>query len=276
MPEVHYKGMNFIKFDIDKKFNLIKRIFMGGDDMKKFVAVAILVLAVMIFPVNVSAAVDYRPVSATALKDIIGNWYNTKGELVLTISNDYRLNGYQIVSVGFMGDTAAMYKIKVSDGNESGDIEVMKDGSWNSKAHEMLVVNWTSNDGYSLRRTKNQQYFESIGGIYLGMDKNQVVSLYGQPSTVENRNSRSTWKYNKEGFDVRFNYNVVTGITIYPYGNRKFDRSGLSANNAITDFGYKYNTSVTRRGNLDIGTGEVIHIDRNGVTLGIFTPGYVF
>lgn len=243
--------------------------------MKKIFAVVILVVATMIFPEKVLA----YAVPVSNLKDIIGNWYNTKGELVLTISNDYRLNGYQIVSVDFEGDTAAMYKITIGDGNKSGDIEVMRSSSYNSKAHEMLVVNWTSDDCYALRRTKNPQYFESIGGIYLGMDVAEVLKTYGEPSSAEHFDRvMREWilKYDKIGMDVSVYAGVVTEITIYPYGNRKFDRSGLSANNAITDFGYKYNTSVTRRGNLDIGTGEVIHIDRNGVTLGIFTPGYVF
>ena len=92
----------------------------------------------------------------------------------------------------------------------------------------------------ALRNTKNPHYFESVGGIYLGMSKNQVLSLYGQPSTVETRHRFSTWKYNDDGFDVEFRYNIVEKITIYRNGNRRFDWLGLSANNSRADFINKY------------------------------------
>lgn len=86
---------------------------------------------------------------------------------------------------------------------------------------------------------------------------------------------------NNLGLEVNFRLNIVTGITIYPYGNIKFDWSGLSAKSSSSDFEYKYNASMTGRGNIDIGHGELICINKirfgnNGVYLGIFTPGYVF
>ena len=172
-----------------------------------------IVLAVMIFPAMTCQADDYQSVSVTALKDIVGNWYDTNGNLVMSISNDYKLNGCPIISVGFMGDSAAMYKIRINEGNRYRDIEVLETGSG---YHEILDVDWTNDSkGYALRRTKEQKYYESIGGIYLGMDKNQVLKLYGQPSKVETRNRYTTWKYNNDGFDVEFMFNVVEKITIY-------------------------------------------------------------
>ena len=72
------------------------------------------------------------------------------------------------------------------------------------------------------------------------MSKNQVLSLYGQPSKVETRHRFSTWKYNNDGFDVEFEYDIVNSITIYRNGNRRFDWSGLSCNSLLDDFKYKY------------------------------------
>ena len=235
-----------------------------------------IVVAVMLFPaMTCQAYVTYQmPKQLTDLKWIVGNWYDTNGNLVLSISNDYKINGCTVMSVDFTADTAGIYKIVINEGNGNKNIELWHTGSQAKSYHEMLVI-WTSNTtGSALRRTKNPQYFESIGGIYLGMDKNQVVSLYGQPLRVENQHRYSTWKYS--GFEVSFEWNVVIGITIYPNGDRRFDWSGLSANSSNSDFAYKYNTDVTRRGNLNIGHGELINLGQNSVSLRIFTSGYVF
>ena len=247
--------------------------------MKKFLAVFTITLAFAVFISAMTCEASSVPV--TELKEIIGNWYDTKGNLVLKISNDYKINGCTVLDIDLGVGTAGIYKIRIDEGNRYRIIELMHSVSWNSSDHEMLVMNWRSSDGNSLRRTKTPRYFESVGGIYLGMDKNQVVSLYGQPSSTENRESSSTWKYNDLGLDVHFQWNIVTGITIYPYGDRKFDWSGLSARSSQADFEYKYNSSMSRRGNIDIGHGEVIRMNRirfgnDGVSLEIFTSGYAF
>ena len=72
----------------------------------------------------------HNSVPITQLKDIVGSWYDTEGNLILTISNDYKLNGHQITSVGFMGDTVAMYKIVFNDGTQSRYVEVTYTGSY--------------------------------------------------------------------------------------------------------------------------------------------------
>ena len=245
--------------------------------MKKFFA-TILVLGLMFFYANCQAATNYNSVPITQLKNIVGSWYDTEGNLILTISNDYKLNGHQITSVGFMGDTVAMYKIVFNDGNQSKYIEVTNAGNnERSSYHNILVVTLANrNAAVALRRTKDPQYVESIGGIYLGMDKDQVLRLYGKPSEVTSNRTASTWTYSNSGFKVHFEWNVVTGITIYSYGDRKFDGSGLSARSSASDFAYKYNTEVNRRGNLNIGHGELIRIDKDSVYLGILTLGYSF
>lgn len=242
--------------------------------MKKFFTVLMIALAVAVFlPAMTCQALDYQSVSVTHLKWIVGNWYDSKGNLVLTISNDYKINGCAVMAVGFVGDTAGMYKIRINEGTRYKDIEVCHD---DGDYHEGLVLNWLNNNAVSLRRTKEPRYFESVGGIYLGMDKNQVVSLYGQPSSIVNNiQNNATWKYKKEGFDVRFYCGVVVEITIYSNGNRRFDWSGLSANSSKADFAYKYNSEVSHRGSIRIGHGEVIAIGTGKVTLQILDPGYV-
>lgn len=238
--------------------------------MKK-IFTALTVALIVTFTANLCAAMDYYSVPVTHLKSIIGNWYDTNGNLVLNISNNYTINGYSIVSVGYTGDTVAFYKVRITDGSSYGDVYLQTMGSYDGY-HSMLVLN----EQFALRNSQSPRYVESVGGIYLGMDKNQVAALYGQPSSISNQHNYTTWKYINEGFHVTFNYDVVSEITIYKYGNRRFDRSGLSAKSSRADFEYKYNSSVSRRGNINIGHGELIAIGNDGVSLRCFTSGYVF
>ena len=221
-------------------------------DFGKIFVLALLV----IIPAKVSAD-DYRSVDVTVLKNIIGNWYDTKGNLVLTISSDYKVNGCTVMSVGYTADSAAFYKVRINEGGSYKDIEFEHSGA---SYHETITLN-----GYSLRRTKNPQYFESIGGIYLGMSKSDVLKLYGQPTSETKYKFEATLKYANDGFDVHIFGDTVSSVTIYVRGNRKFDRTGLSARNSINDFFRKYNASPypnSRRG-VKIGYGEVIFVFEN-------------
>ena len=239
--------------------------------MKNFLS-ALMIAFVVAFSANICAA-GSTPV--TKLKNIIGNWYDTKGNLVLSIGKDYKINGCTVTVVDYQADSAELYKIRINESNGYRDIDLITSGSYEGY-HELLVLNFRNNNPLALRRTKIPRYVESVGGVYLGMDKNQVVSLYGQPSSAENGRRSSTWKYNKEGFSVTFEYGVVADITIYRGGNRRFDWSGLSASSSRADFAYKYNSTVSHRGNINIGHGELISISDNGVSLRCFMPGYVF
>ena len=246
--------------------------------LKRVVMMVALVVAIFFQASDCAAAIDYRQVSLSQLKSIAGDWYSTEGDLVLSIRNErLTIDGktYKIISLGFTGDTVAFYKLTVDMGSDYGEIELISTGSYKG-VHSILAINKYN---YGLRDTKNPRYYESIGGVYLGMDKNQLVSLYGQPTNKTTVGRDECWIYSREGFEVHFNRwatNMISLIKIYPNGNRRFDRSGLSANSTRSEFASKYNTTVTRRGNLDIGSGEMIHIDSDGVTLQIITAGMIF
>lgn len=245
----------------------------------KIFVIGLIFSSMMIFSENCSAALDYYSVDVTYLKDIIGNWYDSNGNLVFSISKDYKLNGCQMMSVGMVGDAGgAGYKIVYKDGGQNKYIEVWLTGS-EAIEHDILLMNGLNSNNYALRRTKNPQYFESVGGIYLGMNQNEVLKLYGEPSAKEHFDrffSDWIWKYNNLGLEVSVYGGIVTSITIYSYGDRKFDLSGLSAKNSKSDFEYKYNSSFSRRGNLNIGHGELINFYNGTVSLRILTLGSVF
>ena len=225
-----------------------------------------------------AAAVNYRQVNLSYLNNIAGDWYSTEGDLFLSIRNERLTIGgktYKIISLGFAGDTAAFYKLTIDMGANHGELELIATGSYKGVHSVLSIVKYN----YGLRKTKEPRYYESIGGVYLGMDKNQLVSLYGQPTNKTTRGRAECWIYSREGFEVLFDSlaaNMISLIKIYPNGNRHFDRSGLSANSTPSEFAAKYNTTITRRGNLDIGSGEMIHIGNDGVTLQLFTAGMIF
>ena len=98
--------------------------------MRKLTAMFMLV-AVLIMATVTCQAMDYQdiPISQAFGKNGIatGEWYDTNGNLVLTINDGY-INGEQIISAGYTGDTVAFYKFRVKDGESYKDIEILNFG----------------------------------------------------------------------------------------------------------------------------------------------------
>lgn len=249
--------------------------------MKKFLSALTFTLEVAVFIPTMTCQASSVPV--TKLKEIIGNWYDTKGNLVLTIGNDYKVNGCKVVALYlnphyqpiFTPQSSAIYTCKIADGSGYRDIHLDYHSMPSvylstSDYHETIFLN----GNIALRRTKEPRYFESVGGIYLGMNKDQVLRLYGSPSNViERNNGRITWKYDKQKFDIWFSADIVDSITIYKSGDRRFDWSRLSANNTRAEFKSRYGGKAGQlgesRGPWIIGYGESINFRNDSVTLSI-------
>ena len=212
----------------------------------------------IIFPANCSAGDVHN------LKNIIGDWYDTNGNLALTISEDYSINGCKILNselFGFTNCTAGIrYDLKIIEKTGVRDLILEYVSSSTAKKfseenyHEMIIID-TKNIYY---RSKNQRHYESVGGI-----------LYGEPSSVEKdpNYNRYEFKYKNDGFDVEFVGDRVFEIIIYDYGNRKFDISGLSARDSEESYKkfYKPKADVGIRGSVFyIGNGELIIPPPNG------------
>ena len=221
------------------------------DSLKIFV-IGLIFSSVMIFSANCSA--DYYNQPVTEMKNFFGNWYDKNGNLALKIGSDYSINGCKVVSFYMytyddrhrpnnfviMPQSSADYVAKIIENGRTRDIEL---DVYGQDYFKILVAN-----GNIYYNTINPKHFESVGGIYLGMNKNKILSLYGQPSTVQAKrnvfNGNEIWKYNNEGFELKFVEDFVTEIKIYSTGNRRFDWSGLSCKNSLQDFisKYRYNS----------------------------------
>lgn len=208
------------------------------------------------------------------LNRLAGNWYDSKGKLVLSIGNDGKINGHPVSSIHlnttfrlvFFGP--AVWVCRVATNGSYTNI-IIDDGGLDD--HRMMIYNGK----FALRKDKVQKYYESVGGIYLGMDKDQVVSLYGTPSKTETVRQYEYWTYNNEGFKLTFVGNVVTCITFYKNGNRRFDKSGLSALDTLETYQNFYGAEhFTSSRTLLIGHGEGISVDKNnGVSLWMAREG---
>ena len=227
-----------------------------------------MVVAVMMIPATGYA--DYYTVPVTQLNKFVGTWYDVNGNVALTIGSDYSINGCKVLSFSLNNNyqpICCFYSCRTNEGNRVRDIslDATTTASYNDY-HQMIILNGQN----GLRRSKNPKYFESIGGIYIGMGKNEVLRLYGQPSRISNGYGwTKAWHYNQENFDVNFAGDTVISISIYKNGNRRFDRTGLSANDSYNTFKYNYNARDILRHSLDIGHGEMITFYNNYVTLEI-------
>ena len=115
--------------------------------------------------------------------------------------------------------------------------------------HAHIVLNYSNDDftkGIFLLRTKEPQYYESVGGIGIDMPSKEVISLYGAPENLkQNRGSNGsvygeTWTYSKLGLQLGICFGRVNSIRIFKYGDRHFDRTGFNCANAPYEFQEMY------------------------------------
>ena len=84
------------------------------------------------------------------------------------------------------------------------------------------------------------RHFESVDGIYLGMEMREVRRLYGEPDCEDGRFPYQSWSYVKEGVSVYFYGGIVDGIRIKKGSRKTFDRSGLNADSSRDSYAAYY------------------------------------
>ena len=204
-----------------------------------------------------------------ASQKIEGDWYDTSGNKVLTISNGY-INGCPIVDgADFVGGYpgAGVFIIQEAQGRKAIHLEWMGVGN-----HKSLIMNKTTqlNNG-------SQEHYESVHGVYLGMTKEAVYNLLGKPSSVSKSYGRETLKYNELGFYVVADNNLVTVIRLTG-DNARLEKSGLTKNSSVIDYYnfYQFNRMPSElskdkyQGVFSIGHGEYIAFSDGEVLLTLY------
>ena len=204
-----------------------------------------------------------------ASQRVAGDWYDSSGNRVLSISKGY-INGCQIVDgTDFAGGDPGLgvFIIQEAQGRKAIHLEWLGSGE-----HRTLIMNKKE----QLSSSRYREHYESVNGVYLGMSRQQVINLLGTPSSSDSR-GRETLNYTNLGLKVGLDRNIVTGITIVGKGAH-FDKSGLGIGSSMIDYYnfYQLNrmpsefSKDTFQGPFAIGHGEFLFFGSKNITLSIY------
>ena len=205
-----------------------------------------------------------------ASQKVAGDWYDTSGNKVLSISNGY-INGCRIVDgADFVGGYpgAGVFIIQEAQGRKAIHLEWL-----GNSEHRTLIMNKKN----QLTNQLQKEHYESVRGVHLGMNRQQVIDLLGTPNSSEVR-GRETLKYTGLGLSIVLDHNMVTVITLTGK-NTHFDKSGLGIDSSMIDYYnfYQFNrmpselSKNTFQGVFSIGHGEYIFFDSNKVSLTVYS-----
>ena len=206
-----------------------------------------------------------------ASNKIVGDWYDTSGNKVLTISNGY-INDCPIVDgADFVGGYpgAGVFIIQEAQGRKAIHLQWMGYGE-----HKTLIIN----KKVPLSTIPQRQHYESVNGVYLGMNKQEVMNLLGVPSEPIDSRGRETLKYSNWGISIEFDHGIVTVINLIG-DNAHLDKSGLTKSSSLIDYYnfYQFSRMPSElskedfQGCFSIGYGEYIAFDNGNVSLTIYS-----
>lgn len=205
-----------------------------------------------------------------ASQKVSGEWYDARGNKVLTISNGY-INGCLIVGgADFVGGYpgAGVFIIQEAQGRKAIHLEWLGNGE-----HRTLIMNKKD----QLTNRLQKEHYESVRGVHLGMTRQQVIDLLGMPSSSDVR-GRETLRYEDLGLSIDIDHNMVVVITITEKGSH-FDKSGLGVDASMIEYYnfYQFNRMPSElskdifQGPFSIGHGEYIFFSGKEISLTVYS-----
>lgn len=205
-----------------------------------------------------------------ASQKVSGEWYDARGNKVLTISNGY-INGCLIVGgADFVGGYpgAGVFIIQEAQGRKAIHLEWLGNGE-----HRTLIMNKKD----QLTNRLQKEHYESVRGVHLGMTRQQVIDLLGMPSSSDVR-GRDTLRYEDLGLSIDIDHNMVVVITITGKGSH-FDKSGLGVDASMIEYYnfYQFNRMPSElskdifQGPFSIGHGEYIFFSGKEISLTVYS-----
>lgn len=205
-----------------------------------------------------------------ASQKVSGEWYDARGNKVLTISNGY-INGCLIVGgADFVGGYpgAGVFIIQEAQGRKAIHLEWLGNGE-----HRTLIMNKKD----QLTNRLQKEHYESVRGVHLGMTRQQVIDLLGMPSSSDVR-GRETLRYEDLGLSIDIDHNMVVVITITGKGSH-FDKSGLGVDASMIEYYnfYQFNRIPSElskdifQGPFSIGHGEYIFFSGKEISLTVYS-----
>lgn len=239
------------------------------EKLKLFVCMCFSIVCLVSALTIEAAQVPLDSVIRTSQK-VAGDWYDASGNKVLSISNGY-INGCRIVDgADFVGGYpgAGVFIIQEAQGRKAIHLQWLGNGD-----HKTLIMNKKE----QLTNKLQKEHYESVNGVYLGMNQQAVIDLLGTPSSSEKMYSRETLKYSNLGLKVVTEHYMATVITLTGK-NAHFAKSGLSIDSSMLDYYnfYQFNRMPSElskdkyQGLFSIGHGEYIFFDGNEVSLTVY------
>lgn len=225
--------------------------------MKKIIKLSFTVV-MAITMIFVSTAVEASNINISGfLNKLSGTWYDSDGNAVLYIDNN-GINGFVVKSINDLagGGSHGIGMFRILENGNYKDLRI----EWNTAGQTKYLI---LNNGVTLQNNSNVQYFESIGGIYLGMTDKEVLKAYGTPTSIEDAKPSKfiTWSYANDGWEIRFYNDRVDQITILKNGNRRLDKSGYNCDNNLEEFAEFYNVkNIRTAAPIRIANGEYLWI----------------
>lgn len=234
--------------------------------MKRILAIVTIIIGIIFTVLPAEAASYFRP--GEPLYDkyssrLKGDWYNTSGNLILSI-HGHSING---CNIEFFRDCAG------SSGQADGMIAIREDAglrllhlSWHitNQKNDFIIVN----DTQTLHRSSTDYYYESVHGVHLGMSAKEARSILGNPTFIDSSGYRSKWHYSDSKMVLEFASGSIEAIKLYRGCPYTFDISGLNSDNDIGDFTNFYQYKTSYRGEnmsaMQIGNGEYIFFQQVG------------
>ncbi len=183
------------------------------------------------------------------LERLSGNWYDSHGELILSVKGNY-INGCEVISgydfVG--GGVNGYFRIKEASGYR--DLKIYQIGTF-GKYLEL-------DDRIGLRRTIKPDYAESVNGLYLGMGKDDVSMHLGRPDRSYLSYGNEVWNYQSRGIKIEFYGDMVSQISLMNNGQWHLDRSGLNYADPLTAYKDFYGRENFWSDHLTVGKKEYI------------------
>ncbi|MBP5199094.1 MAG: hypothetical protein J6Z82_00380 [Schwartzia sp.] len=156
-----------------------------------------------------------------------GVWYDLDGNEAFSAVGD-SFNGKKILSVTSYGGNAIACNADFCVRDENGEKTSYIDIAWTANRKYLMV------NGNYYRNTKEPEYYESVRGVFLGMKREDVLPLLGEPTkNVGNR------RFVYPDMEVNTSGGMVVSIFL-PHDGARLDGSGLGADDAPEDFAEAY------------------------------------
>ena len=190
--------------------------------------------------VTVASTTQAQPNQTVAdwLAPAAGDWYNTKGDLVLTVEGA-AINGSAVTDIEDYTDGYPR-KGKFTIREQAGD-RVMSLDLMGHKSHQYLIMDNTT----PLRRSIHGDHYESIGGVYLGMTQSDLEAAYGQADSTVPDQDTSRLIFDSHHMDVYLRAGIVIGVRIYDGSDLKFEQSGLGSADTAAAYAKAYGWEST-------------------------------